>query len=208
MSREADATLERLRARLASGRPARKALPPWEPPQASDFRKGLPVLAFDGSLSDFGWVAVEVSHAGVTVGERGSIRPLLAGETGYWSVWRKSLLLSQELHRLRWKYSLTETIACEAPWIENNPGMRTESTLIAGTIAYTVFYQSAFIPVAAQHASSVLCGNRKHDKAEVRDAVARYVPEAGTRRWNEGQRDALAVGLTCLWDLAREPSGK
>ena len=162
------------------------------------------MLAFDPSLNDFGWVVLSV-HDSVEVIDRGSIRPRTE-DTGYLGMWRRAWLLSRDLWDIRYKYSDADYVACEAPLV--GTGMRKESSEIGGTVAYLIFCQRGFRGVAARHASSVLCGSPRHDKKEIRDAVARYVPEAATRKWNEGQRDALAVGLTCLWDLAHPAPGK
>lgn len=128
---------------------------------------------------------------------------------GYLGIWHKAAQADRELKQLiGCRAPVVFHIACEAPWIESNPGMRTESTLIAGTLVYINTPPGLIRPVSAQHASVVLCGTRHHDKKEIAAAVARYVPESATRKWNQDERDALAVGLTCLWDLAHPVAGK
>ncbi len=195
--KDINADLDQLRIRL-SGRKPPKQKAVWQPPVLRDFKLGLSVLALDPSLSDFGWVMFEAHPSGIRIKEKGSIRPAPEA-TGYWQMWRKAEVINGELWRLHYKYTSVSLVACEAPLV--GAGLRKESSEIAGTLAYLVFTDH-LSAIAARHASSVLCGNPRHDKREICDAVARYVPEAATRKWNVGQRDALAVGLACLWDLA------
>jgi Holliday junction resolvasome RuvABC endonuclease subunit len=201
----ADRDLDDLRGRLAGRKkPAARNIPPWEPPKLADFLPRTVVLAFDPSLSNLAWVVMAAREDQVHVVEKGTIRP----EThlaGYMGVWDKARQADCELKRLIGRQDSVRYIACEAPWIERIAGSRTESTLIAGAlVCINSPAPRRFRAVSAQRASAVLAGNRRHDKHEIRDAVARYIPGAAGRTWNEDQRDAAAVGLTCLWDLAHE----
>jgi hypothetical protein len=64
--------------------------------------------------------------------------------------------------------------------------------------------------VSAQHVAWVLTGCARYEdgtarKQAVKRALAALVPGSDGRKWNEHERDALAAGLTHLWDLSQAP---
>ena len=173
------------------------APPPWHPPLAGQFRHRMPVRAWDATLSHCGWVIAERVDREVRVYDRGTIH-LDTCLTGYLSTWEKARLLRAEVRDLLDSYpGLTEVV--ESPVVKGN---RLESSLIAGM---TIWLETAgAAQVSRTHVFSVLTGNPRLKSADgkkaVKAAVARYVPESATRKWDEHQRDALAVALTYLYD--------
>jgi hypothetical protein len=203
---DSDAVLGQLRERLLVGRkPAVK--PPFEPPRMADLAERTQVLAFDPSLSNTGWVALcRVSHE-IRIEGRGTLRPE-TGRDGYMGTWEKFRQLADELRSdmqlssvLIWS---ARSIVWEAPPV--GPASRPESSLLAGAALWQFYSprreREELVVMSAQHASSVIIGNPRHDKGEIKAAVARYVPESEGRSWNEHQRDALLLGLAQLAKVA------
>jgi Holliday junction resolvasome RuvABC endonuclease subunit len=197
------ASLTRLETRLASSR--RKIVKEaWEPPRRADFAPGQPVMAFDASLSNTGWVLLSVTYGGLFVHAKGTIRPQTE-LTGYRETWRKAVILRQSLDEMSHVAIGASHIAAEAPMVAG--GHRTESSLVAGLQVVQWAAPRPVTDVGATHVSSVLLGSgrvpREERKAAIKAAVARYIPGSADRSWNEHERDAAAVGLTHLHDLAR-----
>lgn len=190
---------ERLRTRRRPVQP-----PPWRPPQLADFLPGRRVLAWDATLTNCAWTAFEVDSEGVQVHGRDTIRPRTR-ETGYLETWAKAAILSMRAAPVitRWHTcgSPPADLVVEAPAVR---GSRTESSLIAGML---IWMDRECAVVSATHVSAVLLGDHKvrsdERKKLIRAEVIRLCPEAAGRDWNEHQRDALATGLTHLWDLGR-----
>jgi Holliday junction resolvasome RuvABC endonuclease subunit len=191
------------RVRSMSAQLAGRVSEPWSPPDPDDFIEGVRVLAFDGSLSATGWACIERAGSLIRVDGHGTLH-ITSELTGYRGTYEKASRLQGQMMEVvleqQWLLSITgmRVIAWEAPPMH---GRRTESTLIAGYLAYEISGGDG-IPVTANHASKVLAGNGNHDKREITLAVARYVPEVLNRGWgDQNARDALAVGLTVLWDM-------
>ncbi len=187
------------------GRAAVTVPPPWQPPQLGAFPQGAEALAFDPSLSSTGWAWLRVAESRVQVLNKGTIRSATA-ETGFMGTYQRAHCIARELagiFRAVPLYVNHETAqvyrAWEAPSVGG--GHRTESSLIAGYLVWEAS-RGAGTAVQANHVSSLLCGNPRHDKKEIAAAVARYIPESATRQWNEHERDAAAVGLARLLDVA------
>lgn len=171
----------------------------WEPPGTDDFAEGVPVLAYDGSLSATGWACIARWGSLFVLHGHGTLR-VVTELTGFRGTYDKAYRMSPLIENVYISQVTTrrDTItAWEAPPVI---GHRTESTLIAGYLVYQACSGRGFA-VAANHASKVLTGGPRHDKKEIAAAVARYVPEALNRNWSEHSRDALAIALTVLWDL-------
>jgi thiazole synthase ThiGH ThiG subunit len=88
-------------------------------------------------------------------------------------------------------------------------GHRTESSLIAGLKVYETAPEKTHV-VSAQHVAWVLTGTARYEdgtarKHAVKRSLAQLVPGSDSRKWNEHERDALAAGLTHLWDLSYAP---
>jgi hypothetical protein len=195
------AQMDALEARLAGGRKRKAA---WAPPEVGDFAQEVQVLACDGSLGNFGWVrAVVMPFHGACVLAKGTIRPVTV-EQGYLGTWDRAIQLERELSELGTEFALADRIAVEAPMVKG--GHRTESSLIAGLMAWRVALPHKRLDVGATHVSSVLLGDYRvsqdRRKNAIKAAVARYIPGSERRDWNEHERDAAAIALTVLWDLA------
>jgi Holliday junction resolvasome RuvABC endonuclease subunit len=168
------------------------------------------VLSFDPSLSNTGWVEIVRLGPEVRVRCKGTLRPRTVSD-GYLGTWEKYRILDTELNQLLTLFDLTarsgRRIVWEAPPV--GPASRPESSLMAGCALWQRFHHRKDSAVmSAQHASSVIVGNPRHDKAEVKLAVARYVPESAGRTWNEHERDALLLAITELADLASRKNSK
>lgn len=205
--------MDRMRARLSKGKPKGRS---FTPPELTDFAVNTSVLAFDPTLSNCGWVTIEIYEQAFSGGlrfmpiERGTIRPSSAS-SGFTGTWEKAKTLNDELAKLIFHKSLfASAVICETPWVGSG-GHRTESALIAGTLVY-LYSGELFRPVSAQHAYAVLCGGRRPPTAQAKKdialSVARYIPESSGRGWNEHQRDAAALALTYLHDLKGEHDGR
>lgn len=202
----------------ASSQPrARKSKKEWVAPVDEDFGSGS-VLAFDPSLTNTGWVML--------------VRPPLAGRvvalfTGVCSppatdlgsdamtLWR-----AHEVGKLvydvvdRYGRERVQGIAHEMP---TTTGRRIESSLLGSREVQRAAYElAASIPLTGiyvRHVHAVLLPpeqrGRAHTKAHTKDAVLRYVdlsmlPKGA--RLNEHVYDAMAVGLTHLYDRKRAGS--
>lgn len=176
---------------------------PWRPPALIDFASGKHVIAFDQTLTSTGWIAMHTWHPGViTVEAYGTLRPR-TGYQGFMATWDKARQLWKLAHDVLYEWQQASTIhVLEHPLI--GPGSRTESSLVAGSVLYSVT-MGEVVPVASRHAKKVLTGKPDAGKREVAEALARYIPESRTRRWNEHIRDGAALGLAHLWDLAHYP---
>lgn len=192
------------RARLKT-RKKPKAAPPWRRPEPADFLAGQRVLAFDATLTNCGWAAIEVTDR-VIVRAKGTIRPV-TDQAGYLGTWDKARMLQA---------CLGEVISCSGPEVQFvveapsvGGGSRTESSLIAGMFVWLADPSGpgACSVVSATHVSSVLLGDPRVRSAErkrrIREEVIRLVPGAAGRDYNEHVRDAIATGLTELYDLKR-----
>lgn len=180
---------------------------PWQPPRLADFLTERHVLAFDATLTNCGWAILVISAGVLAVIAKGTVRPPHQHD-GFLGTWEKARTLRGEVGGLlsRWCATLPLDIVVEAPSVGG--GSRTESSLIAGMLVW------AEIPggcpaISATHVSAVLLGDPKVRSAErkrrIRAAMIGYCPQAAGRDWNEHERDALATGLTHLWDLGHLP---
>ncbi|MCW2929900.1 MAG: hypothetical protein JWM19_862 [Actinomycetia bacterium] len=199
-------TVERARGQIRAARKAPPA-PSWRPPVLADFLRGQRVLVFDATLSHCGWALLEVLDR-VVVHGKGTISPVTS-QVGYLGTWDKARMLQERLAPiLRWAaYDFgpgmprTKTVV-EAPSVGG--GSRTESSLIAGMLVWMTSPEDC-AAVSATHVSAVLLGDSRvrstERKKRIREAVIALVLEAAGRNWNEHERDALATGLTHLYDI-------
>lgn len=183
------------------------AAEPWQPPGPEDLLPGAEVMAFDATLSASGWVHLETwqdEGAPVTLSviAKGTLR-VRTDLKGYLATYDKAARMKNLISQVIWQQSRflhPEQICWEAPVVA---GHRTESSLIAGYLVYEAS-QGAGRAVPANHASKLLTGSPRHDKQEIRTAVARFVPEAAVpRAWTEHECDALAVALADCLDAKR-----
>lgn len=208
------AEVRRLRERLAAGRDERagawKTPVPWKPPEPQDFAPLGQILAFDPSLSATGWVRI-VINAGLRAGSHeiivlshGTLRIANPPDIrGYRRTYDKAGRMKGAISEVIWRersFLALPHIVWEAPPVR---GYRTESSLIAGFLVYDACGgPGTGTAIPANHASKLLTGSPHHAKAEIRAAVARYVPEAAqAAKWSEHECDALAIGLTFALDM-------
>jgi Holliday junction resolvasome RuvABC endonuclease subunit len=186
----------------------------WQPPRFEDFPQGAEVIAFDPSLASTGWAWLRVAQDQIMVLGKGTIRSVTS-KTGYEGTYERAHCIASALPGILMTipFSIDDQpsrvyIAWEAPAVGG--GHRTESSLIVGYLVWEAARQRPWgivnhggaVPVQANHVSKVLTDNPKHDKKEIAAAVARYIPESASRDFNEHIRDAVAVGLTRLLDIA------
>jgi hypothetical protein len=188
-----------MRGQLLAARKAPAA--PWKPPAPADFRPWVPVLAYDATLTHTGWALIEAHEAGVRVRARGIINPE-TDLTGYAGTWEKARQLRDAIRNLHFQLSPDARRVVEAPSVGG--GSRTESSLIAGLLV-TMESPGGAVAVSATHVSAVLLGDARIRSTERKKAIRAYlaalIPETAGRNWNEHQRDAVATGLTHLYDL-------
>jgi Holliday junction resolvasome RuvABC endonuclease subunit len=184
-------------------RQERPGRPQWNPPAIQDFALDYRILAFDPALLHMGWVSLERLGHKIEVFGHGTLNQstTVKGFEG-------TLLLAEQLVRkldpiIRDYYRPAhgDVVVIEMPAVA---GHRLESSQIAGLMAWQhprIWPMNRKL-VSALHASSVLCGNPRHDKTEITRAVLRYIPQACDRGWSQHQRDAAAVGLAYLHAMA------
>lgn len=189
-----DEARTRLRSREGQGEP-------WRAPEPGDLAADCPVLTWDATLSHCGWAVIQARDWGIQVYARGCINPVTE-LTGYMGTWDKARQLRSEIETNLIRFPDVHRVI-EAPAVH---GSRTESSLIAGMLIWHDDPRRTTV-VSATHVSAVLLGDPKvrssERKKRIREAVIRLVPEAAGRGWNEHQRDAVATGLTYLYDLRR-----
>ena len=195
--------VEDARAQLRSRRKPRGE-EPWRPPSWSDFYQSVRVLAFDATLSHCGWAGITAWDDRIEVWARGTVNTSTQRQS-YLGTWDRAAELHRELGLIDNSCGYGARIVVEAPSVGG--GSRTESSLIAGLLVTMLRPEGGCTAVSATHVSAVLLGDPRVRSAErkkqVRSAVVRLIPEAAGRDWNEHQRDAVATGLTWLYDEAR-----
>lgn len=197
------AVLSEVHSQLQRGK--RPAPPPWQPPLVGTFRNRMPVRAWDATLGHCGWVIIERVDREVLVRDKGTIH-IDTELTSYLGTWERARLLRAEVRELMDSYPCLPDVV-ESPAVR---GHRLESSLIAGMTIWLETVSpsgTGAAQVSRTHVFAVLTGNPRLKSAEgkkaVKAAVARYVPESATRKWDEHQRDALAAALTYLHDQNR-----
>jgi Holliday junction resolvasome RuvABC endonuclease subunit len=182
-----------------------KPAPEWIPPTIEDFAWGIRIQAFDQTLTNTGYVQVEVGEwdppingPGVRIWDTQTIRP------------KPDPFLRSFAEKFDRQYQLaaelTKIIECTDPVVFEMPavhGFETESSLLAGSAIYDVAMENQGkrpTMVSKNHVGSVLCNDPKAKKPEIKKALMRYLPEVAG---NEHTRDALAIGLTYLYDLKK-----
>lgn len=202
-----DADIDALARRLQAS--ARQVARPERavPPAPGDFYPDLRVMAFDASLGNVGWMDLVVLASSICLWDKGTIR-VETEEKGFLGTWERARLLNLALHGYGWMMARSDHVVVESPSVGG--GHRTESSLIAGLQVYQMAPAKTHV-VSAQHVAWVLTGSARYEdgtarKQAVKRALAQLVPGSDSPRWgNEHERDALAAGLTHLWDLSQAP---
>lgn len=198
----------RLEAFAAGKKP--EPVPEWTPPTLEDFAGSIRVQAFDQTLTSTGYVQMEIdawtSILEIKIWAKDTIRPKPAPELrSFAEKFERQYQLAGEL---------TKIIGCTDPVIYEMPavhGFETESSLLAGSAVYDVTMENQGkrpVMVSKNRVGSVLCNNPGAKKPEIKQALVRYLPEVAERTWNEHTRDALAIGLTYLYDVKRFRDGR
>jgi Holliday junction resolvasome RuvABC endonuclease subunit len=199
----------------ASGKPtARKSKKEWVAPVGEDFDSES-VLAFDQTLTHTGWAILRTFEGHVRVMLTGMCTP--RDEDGLTSLiltlWRASEI-GDQVHQVLAAHSRSvDAVVHEMPAVH---GMRLESSLLAAREVQRCWREvgaaTSLTPVYNQHMEKVLLhpDDRQVDKKRhVKEAVLRYVdlsmlPKGS--RLNEHVYDAMALGLTHLYDRKRAGS--
>lgn len=189
------------RNKISTAKPA----PQWTPPTIEDFAWGVTVQAFDQTLTNTGYVELMIVGGEVRVAGRLTIRPKPPKELDSFAyAFEQASLLGDEVDDL---LMCSSEVVFEMPAVS---GFRIDSSKMAGQVIYDRVRESRLgykaVMISKNHAASILTGDPYADKNEIRKAIARYLPESDTRRWNEHQRDALALGLAHLYDLKKTES--
>lgn len=160
------------------------------------------VIAFDQSIANTGWVYLVSDHKGVTVIGCGS---LAVPPAGYPKGHEGTLLradhlgfLVDDVFRSR---MAPEMVVHETPPIATGKMSRPESSLVAAAVIRQVAQRHDYkiSMVSNQHSKKVLVGNGNADKKQWHKALDRLPwSHLGQKPTNEGQRDALCLGLTYL----------
>ena len=187
---------------------------PWRAPLLSDFEHDTRVVALDQTLSNCGLVVIRIMPdedyraavygCQVQVGLHQTIRPgtdLLSFPGTYEKGRQLDHELEPWLSRSMYPAATPLHVAYEMPSVA---GRRAESSLLAGFVIARRC--PGAVMVSPMHVHAVLAGKPRRAetaKQEIAEAVARYVPGSASREWNEHERDALAIGLTHLYDLKK-----
>lgn len=190
---------------------AGKAPPEWRRPTMEDFRTDFKVLSFDQSLNTTGWVYLEVTWNDegrliVHVRAKGTIRTKseLKSHEEYFDRQDQLLdVLNEEMHEAidHPVEAFPDAVLLERPSIF---GKRKESSLLAASTIRRYCYTWWKMPMlmSIQHARTVLAGSgTRDDKKAGHEALAEYLPESVTRKWNEHERDGAINALAHLHDL-------
>jgi len=194
----------------AAGKPKRRRKKEWEPPSFGEFLDGA-VLAYDQGAFCTGWCYFwKSSETGLVVLDKGVFKePPVPGLKSHADTLQRATWMAERIqahiHEQRLMPSdLNEFwIVHEMPPIQ---GWRPEVSLM-GALAIRLATERSLhrvVSVANQHMRSVLVGSERNDgsKRVVKEALARYGRFVGDG-WNEHNRDALALGLTFLYDEKR-----
>ena len=175
----------------------------WTPPDPGRFRHET-ILAMDQTLTHTGWAVIESTYEGLTLlmADCIDVRTDLVGFEG-------TFAKAHEMERrIRGVVGATTVVATtvvhEMPAVG---GHRTESSLIGALLIRQVMQQHRGVGVAMVSnlaMKALLCAPGERDeKKHVKAAVEGLIPKERrnrTRRWNEHVHDAVALGLTHLYE--------
>lgn len=199
-----------LRRFRADAQPSKKRV--WEPPTVEDFARGS-VLAVDQSLAALGWVWLVHYINGLEVLDKGSVRTKPEDfPKSHEGTLQRALVVHQQwgdqVYTAMDRYPVwgdNTVFVHETPPVGSRMA-RPESSLLSA-LAVRLALQGLDLPAAImvsnQHSKAVLVGNANAEKKTWHTALDRY-SFAGAMPSNEGERDALCLALTYLWDVERE----
>lgn len=179
------------------GNPGPLSPPPEKEPVV--FKHGT-VLAFDQSIANTGWVLLESDKEGIWVRDCGS---LAVPPEGYPKGHAGTLLRADHLAVLAGpvlRIPVT-TVVHETPPVATGKMSRPESSLVSAAVIRQAALREGHtvVMVSNQHSKKVIAGNGNADK-KAWHAAMEQMPwhHFGTKPTNEGQRDAMCLGLTWL----------
>ncbi len=193
--------LEEYKAKVGRGR--RKD---WSPPTLEDFAAENEVLSFDQSLKRTGYVKLVVSRGEIHLVARGTVR-LKSELEGFEGNFDLADRLDGALVVLDIPGRWPDHILTEMPAVN---GYRTDSSMLAAYVLRRYYQRwiSKPVMVSIQESRTILGGPQARDKKGLGwDALVRYIPESGTRKWNEHQRDAAINALAHLYKTKRKLDG-
>jgi hypothetical protein len=186
------------------GKVGKNAKAEWRPLNSGDFPFNLPVLAFDQTLSQTGWVYLGVDEAGIQALARGTLRTTTTA-TGFLGTMDKAKQLDAALWAAEFDgegRGVPWSLVVEMPAVG---GRRTESSLMAAREIHrfcSVYFFMEPVFVSIQAARRTLGGPQaRNDKKLGHEALGRLMPETLARDWNEHTRDAAILALGHLHDL-------
>lgn len=171
----------------------------WTPPTLEDFAQDQNVLAFDQALVNTGWALLRTEPEGVRLLATGTIKtkshPHL---TGLRYTFDQLDQIHRQLQELRDQF-LNRTYVTVGEYPNVGGGYRTDASMMAAREIHRLFPTTRW--VSNTHARAVLAGPQgKESKRELHNTLVQHLIEL-PRRWNEHQRDAVALGMTYLYDL-------
>lgn len=187
-------------------RVSQKMRPAWRPPLFSEFAQDVEVLSFDQTLNRTGYVCLAVRDARVDILLRGTLRPKPGELTSFAQTFDLADQLDGMLSMLDFRESWRGKVVIEMP---PTGGKRIESSLLAAYVLHHHYSRSSqsVSMISIQKARTILGGSlARDDKKGGHEALAEYVPESTSRKWNEHQRDAAINGLGYLYTIAQEGS--
>lgn len=208
ITEHAEATIRKRLADYAEGRPApkRKRQQEWVAPTLADLAIGS-VLAFDQTFSKTGWVFLTSYDDSLHVVAKGVIKEPPTQWSGFEDTLVRALWMSERIAHVVGIYKDSQPTCVPQPpaVVHEMPavkGYRPESSLLAA-LAVRQAASAHDLPVfmvSNTHMRRVLTppGSDPTSKVPVRLAVSRY--RDTSKGWNQDERDALALGLTFLYD--------
>jgi len=181
-------------------KPARQ---PWTPPEIGAFADGVLVLAVDQSLSALGWVLMRRWEDRFLVIDKGSVRTKPEDyPQGHEGTLQRGVQVYYDFDRQVGAMEAygVPVLVHETPPVGGRMS-RPESSLVSATaIRLWAWHRKWPVTmVANQHSKKVLVNNANATKTEWHQALKRYWFD-GTMPTNEGERDALCLALTYLYD--------
>lgn len=204
--------VDELRARVNAAALKKGAAPrkkkEWAAPTLADFANGL-VCTFDQTFSNTGWVIFRKTDDEVDVIDHGTLRePPVPDLKGFEDTLQRAEWMCERILPIPLRAYQHEGASEEIVYVHEIPavqGHRIESSLL-GALGVRQAVTALPVPrkrvaVGNQHMKSVLLPvELRSEKRHVTAALNRYT---NTRGWNEHTRDALALGLTYLYDVKR-----
>jgi hypothetical protein len=175
---------------------------PWHPLRASDLLAEKRVQSFDQTLTNCGMVriVVEESNHDVWVLDKEVLKPPRFPELSTFAEnYERAHWLRNELIGLMYPH---ETVL-EMPPVH---GFQTQSILLAGDAIWDVAREmdAPVSLISKNHVGAVLCNDKSASKAQIKEALAAFIPDVTTRDWNEHTRDAAAQAIVRLYDMKQE----